>query len=100
MNRSEHAVPYPLLLPVLPALILVGPYGCGHTAIDPANPPERARNPVIWADVPDPAVVRVGDTYYMSSTTMQDPTSSMGPSSTAAAPRISVRGSSTSRAVR
>lgn len=27
-------------------------------------------NPVIWADVPDPAVVRVGRDYYMSSTTM------------------------------
>ncbi|MBN2029643.1 alpha-L-fucosidase, partial [bacterium] len=25
---------------------------------------------VIWADVPDPAVIRVGETYYMSSTTM------------------------------
>ena len=31
---------------------------------------EMAHNPVIWADVPDVAVVRVGDTYYMSSTTM------------------------------
>lgn len=31
---------------------------------------KTARNPVIWADVPDPSVVRVGDTYYMSSTTM------------------------------
>lgn len=30
----------------------------------------RARNPVIHADVPDVAVIRVGDTYYMSSTTM------------------------------
>jgi beta-xylosidase len=29
-----------------------------------------ARNPIIWADVPDVAVIRVGDTYYMSSTTM------------------------------
>jgi beta-xylosidase len=29
-----------------------------------------ARNPIIWADVPDPAVIRVGNTYYMSSTTM------------------------------
>lgn len=28
------------------------------------------KNPVIWADVPDPCVVRVGDTYYMVSTTM------------------------------
>jgi beta-xylosidase len=29
-----------------------------------------AHNPIIWADVPDVAVIRVGDTYYMSSTTM------------------------------
>lgn len=29
-----------------------------------------ARNPVIWADVPDPSVIRVGNIYYMSSTTM------------------------------
>src|SRR5512137_1281019 len=29
-----------------------------------------ARNPIIWADVPDNAIIRVGDTYYMSSTTM------------------------------
>ena len=29
-----------------------------------------ATNPVIWADVPDPSVIRVGNTYYMSSTTM------------------------------
>ena len=29
-----------------------------------------AQNPVLWADVPDPSVIRVGDTYYMSSTTM------------------------------
>src|SRR5690625_4383063 len=28
------------------------------------------KNPVIWSDVPDPDVIRVGDTYYMSSTTM------------------------------
>lgn len=30
----------------------------------------EASNPVIWADVPDPSVIRVGNTYYMSSTTM------------------------------
>jgi beta-xylosidase len=29
-----------------------------------------AHNPLIWADVPDIAVIRVGKTYYMSSTTM------------------------------
>ncbi len=27
-------------------------------------------NPIIWADVPDTCIVRVGDAYYMSSTTM------------------------------
>lgn len=27
-------------------------------------------NPVIWADVPDPSVIRVDDTFYMVSTTM------------------------------
>jgi beta-xylosidase len=31
---------------------------------------ESARNPIIWADVPDVAAIRVGDTYYMGSTTM------------------------------
>jgi len=30
----------------------------------------QARNPVIFADVPDLAIIRVGDAYYMSSTTM------------------------------
>lgn len=30
----------------------------------------QASNPVLWTDVPDPDVIRVGDTYYMSSTTM------------------------------
>jgi beta-xylosidase len=31
---------------------------------------DSARNPVIWADFPDPSVIRVGNTYYMSNTTM------------------------------
>ncbi len=30
----------------------------------------QARNPIIWADVPDPSVIRVDDAYYMTSTTM------------------------------
>lgn len=33
------------------------------------NPP-LATNPIIWSDVPDIAIIRVGDTYYMASTTM------------------------------
>lgn len=28
------------------------------------------QNPIIWADVPDPDVIRVNDVYYMTSTTM------------------------------
>lgn len=31
---------------------------------------QQARNPIIFADVPDISIVRVGDTWYMSSTTM------------------------------
>ncbi len=31
---------------------------------------QKAENPLIFADVPDMSIVRVGDTYYMSSTTM------------------------------
>lgn len=30
----------------------------------------QASNPIIFADVPDMSMIRVGDTYYMSSTTM------------------------------
>ncbi len=28
------------------------------------------KNPIIWADIPDPDVIRVNDVYYMTSTTM------------------------------
>lgn len=36
----------------------------------PSAAPAPARNPILWADVPDIAMIRVGSTYYMSSTTM------------------------------
>ena len=36
----------------------------------PAEQADPAHNPLIWADVPDIAIIRVGKTYYMSSTTM------------------------------
>jgi len=36
----------------------------------PSASAKLAHNPVIWADVPDIALIRVGKTYYMSSTTM------------------------------
>lgn len=31
---------------------------------------QQAKNPIIFADVPDMSMIRLGDTYYMSSTTM------------------------------
>ena len=34
------------------------------------NKRETIRNPIIWADIPDPDIIRVGETYYMTSTTM------------------------------
>lgn len=43
---------------------------CGVVNLGAAEPAGKARNPVIHADVPDMSMVRVGDTYYMSSTTM------------------------------
>ena len=30
----------------------------------------KIQNPMLWADVPDPDVIRMGDTFYMVSTTM------------------------------
>ncbi len=37
---------------------------------EPEFPVVEAKNPNIWADVPDMSIIRVGDIYYMSSTTM------------------------------
>ena len=34
------------------------------------KPAECIKNPMLWADVPDPDVIRVGDTFYLVSTTM------------------------------
>jgi beta-xylosidase len=36
-------------------------WGAGQTPVE---------NPMLWADVPDPDVIRVGDTFYLVSTTM------------------------------
>ena len=49
----------------LPVLLLVA--GSGSSVVRAQAP---ARNPVIWADVPDPSVIRVDSVYYMTSTTM------------------------------
>lgn len=48
-------------------LLLAGGLFCYASMMEAQRP---ATNPVIYADVPDMSIVRVGDTYYMSSTTM------------------------------
>ena len=35
-----------------------------------ASAQAQIKNPMLWADVPDPDVIRVGDTFYLVSTTM------------------------------
>lgn len=39
-------------------------------SIKPIYAQTSAQNPIVWADVPDPSVIRIDDSYYMSSTTM------------------------------
>jgi beta-xylosidase len=58
MNRPTFSL--------LIALVLAS-VACQPLLAAPADP---AHNPLIWADVPDICVIRVGKTYYMSSTTM------------------------------
>jgi beta-xylosidase len=55
-----------------PSLWLVVIRRCAFlgAALTTAWATELAQNPIIHADVPDIAMIRVGDTYYMSSTTM------------------------------
>ncbi|MBB3207087.1 GH35 family endo-1,4-beta-xylanase/beta-xylosidase [Rhodopirellula rubra] len=43
---------------------------CACVLANVAASAQPAKNPIIWADVPDVAVIRVDDCYYMSSTTM------------------------------
>lgn len=44
--------------------------GTAASILSRINPDGTFRNPFLWADVPDPDVIRVNDTYYMVSTTM------------------------------
>jgi beta-xylosidase len=46
---------------------LAGLFLCCNAVFAQSN---FAHNPIIFADVPDMSMIRVGDTYYMSSTTM------------------------------
>ncbi len=49
-------------------VILLAGVSINRTSAQAAG--DNATNPIIWADVPDPSVVKVGDYFYMSSTTM------------------------------
>ncbi len=49
------------------SLIIIASFSLALSHTLEAN---NATNPIIWADVPDVSTIRVGDTYYMSSTTM------------------------------
>lgn len=51
-------------------LISSAPPGASETLTVQAAQTTTVSNPIIWADVPDEDIIRVGDTYYMVSTTM------------------------------
>ncbi|MEA1785161.1 glycoside hydrolase 43 family protein [Arenibacter sp. GZD96] len=53
---------YKLYIPTF-LLVLIFPF-----SVEAQN--EKAHNPILFADVPDLSMIRVADTYYMSSTTM------------------------------
>jgi len=72
MRNHKHR----MLVIAVAAVIVIGAaiwgfwQAAGSGQADPGEPPPYATNPIIWADVPDPSVIRVGNVYYMSSTTM------------------------------
>lgn len=56
---------------LLTAALVVGMVpGEGRGAVSSDNGDGTFTNPVLFADVPDPDIIRVGDVYYMVSTTM------------------------------
>nr|WP_165250523.1 glycoside hydrolase 43 family protein [Paludisphaera soli] len=50
--------------------LLIGPGAADRPLAHAQEVGDRAVNPILWSDVPDLADIRVGDSYYMSSTTM------------------------------
>ena len=52
------------------AMMLACLFLMGGTTAAMADGGQRIQNPMLWADVPDPDVIRVGDTFYLVSTTM------------------------------
>src|SRR5256885_5919932 len=64
MRRPIFSLLLPLVLVCVASQLLSAAPAPKEAQADPAH------NPLIWADVPDIAMIRVGKTYYMSSTTM------------------------------
>jgi len=61
----KHSVRFPMFLSLV--LTLMAPL---LAAAQSDGAKVSIQNPMLWADVPDPDVIRVGDTFYMVSTTM------------------------------
>lgn len=55
---------------LLLTLLACGQLAAQEVALTPQPVSASIANPMLWADVPDPDVIRVGDTFYMVSTTM------------------------------
>ena len=70
LSRPPAVSPaFPMNRPILSLLVTLVLASFASQPL-PAAPAEPAHNPLIWADVPDIVIMRVGKTYYMSSTTM------------------------------
>ena len=59
---SLRILAFSFLLPLTSLTAVADDYETMHT--------EKIQNPMLWADVPDPDIIRVGDTFYLVSTTM------------------------------
>ena len=51
------------------AILAMGLLGCASVFAQPQNR-IQVKNPFIWADTPDPDIIRVGEYYYLVTTTM------------------------------
>lgn len=80
MDSSMSFIEFSLKGILLLFALIIAQAGCAQDTSSSVDGPdanndsdavtEGAGNPVIWADVPDPSIIRVDDIYYMSSTTM------------------------------
>jgi beta-xylosidase len=67
---SILVVDFPLHILTKPHITFLLAFALAFPTIQLPAQPNLSRNPVIFADVPDIAIIRVDNVYYMSSTTM------------------------------